>query len=79
MRAANDDVERAAADACEGLLSDLFVDTMGRLELLQREAWARELGLDPATADLLALPPVPREVAPANDEGLAELLARASA
>jgi len=31
-------------------------------ELVQRAAWAAELGLDPRAVDLLALPPVPREV-----------------
>ena len=60
MRAANDsDVEQLADEACAGLVSDLLADTYARLELLQRESWATELGLDPETADLCALPPVP--------------------
>ncbi|MEZ4391971.1 MAG: hypothetical protein R3A48_12815 [Polyangiales bacterium] len=54
---------------------DLIADTFGRLELRQREAWARELGLDPRGANLSALPSVSRE------EGLdaTEFLARMSA
>ena len=31
-------------------------------ELVQRAAWAAEIGLDPRAVDLVALPPVPREV-----------------
>lgn len=77
MRAANDiDHELAAADACEGLVSDLLADGTARLELLQRIAWARELGLDPATADLLHLPPVtPRDALPDASEAVARMSA----
>lgn len=39
-------------------LDDHHVNHFAELELLQRRAWARELGLDPRTADLLSLPPV---------------------
>ena len=49
-----------ANDDAEGLvLDDHHVNHFAELELLQRRAWARELGLDPRTADLLSLPPVP--------------------
>lgn len=44
---------------------DLTVNLFADRELRQRRAWARELGLDPARADLLALPPVPRAEVPA--------------
>lgn len=64
--AANDDAE---------IPFDLIADTFGRLELRQREAWARELGLDPRHADLRALP----SVAPDDDLDATELLARMSA
>lgn len=58
-----------------GTISDRIVDLVARLELQQREAWARELGLDPSTADLLALPPVP----PACHDDAFDLVARLSA
>lgn len=77
MRPENDvEVEQLADDACEGTISDLLADSMARLELLQREAWARELGLDPATADLLHLPAVPPHDALPN---ASEAVARMSA
>ena len=48
----------------DGLTSRTEVDddTITELawcELIQRRAWAQELGLDPDAADLLALAPVP--------------------
>lgn len=50
-----------ANDAEAGpVVTDLIVDLVAHLELTQRVAWARELGLDPERVDLLALPPVPR-------------------
>ncbi|MEZ4391973.1 MAG: hypothetical protein R3A48_12825 [Polyangiales bacterium] len=58
-----------------GSVSDRIVDLVARLELQQREAWALELGIDPATADLLALPPVP----PSCPDDVYALVARLSA
>lgn len=77
MRPENDiDYEQLADEACEGTISDLLADATARLELLQREAWARELGLDPATADLLHLPAVtPRDVLPDASETVARMSA----
>lgn len=53
-----------ANDTEAGLvLDDHHVNHFAELDLLQRVAWARELGLDPRTADLLSLPPVARAAA----------------
>ena len=64
--AANDDAE---------IPFDLIADTFGRLELRQREAWARELGLDPRSANLQALP----SVSPEDGLDATEFLAKMSA
>jgi len=57
-------------------LTPAQVADVRHLVWLQRRAWARELGLDPATADLLALPPVPpREVLPDASDVIARMSA----
>jgi len=70
------DHEQRADDACAGLVSDLLADTIARCELLQRMAWARELGLDPDAVDLLHLPAVPaREALPDASDAVARMSA----
>ena len=46
------------------ILDDLDADDIAAAELRQRHLWARELGRDPRTTDLLTLPPVPRRSPP---------------
>jgi len=57
-------------------IDDDTASELAHCEAVQRAHWAAEVG----AVDLLALPPVPPTLAPANDdEGARELLARASA
>lgn len=57
-------------------IDDDTATELAHCELVQRALWAAEVGV----VDLEALPPVPPSIAPANDDqGVRELLARASA
>lgn len=55
-------IRRGEGDA-GALVSDADLDLLAAAEHAFRREWARELGIDPARADLYALPPV----APAAD------------
>lgn len=48
------------------LISDADLERLALAEEAFRAQWARELGLDPETADLDALPPVEPAAAPAR-------------
>lgn len=46
-----------ANDNGAATVDDAWANLIAELEILQRTAWAIELGLDPDAVDLLALPP----------------------
>ena len=68
MACGESSLQRRGMSTRRNTLLDLTADLFADRELRQRRAWARELGLDPARVDLLALPPVPpsEEGAPAQ-------------